>query len=183
MAPTPAITPTPTPTNTPAPTETPVSTPTPTEAPSLSHIIFTEVFYDPPGKESDGEWVEIYNLALSSVNLSGWVIKDNSGNWSFPGIKISARSYLRIARDSSGFYNLTGCQPDIGTFTRSLNNGGDQLMLKNNGTEVDFVAWEGGRQNAYPEWNTTAAEGKSVSRPIVDTDSVSDWTVGEPSGC
>lgn len=98
-------------------------------------------------------------------------------------MQINPRSYMRIARDSSGFYNLTGCQPGIDTFTRSLNNDGDQLTLKNNGTSVDFAAWEGGYQNAYPEWNISAQEGKSISRIVIDTDSPADWSEGETSGC
>lgn len=188
---TPAKTPTPTAipaqtpaaTATPSPAATPTITPTPAETPSLNHIILTEVYYDASGTELKEEWIEIYNPLDAAINLSGWSIEDNAGSWSFPGIEINAGSYLRIGRDSSGFYNATGCQPDLNGFTRGLNNDGDQLKLKNNGTEVDFVAWEEGYQGAYPEWNITAAEGKSISRSIIDTDSVSDWAVNEISAC
>ncbi len=157
----------------------------PTETPSLRRIIFTEVFYDTPGIEAKEEWVEIYNPLAEAINLSGWSIKDNTADpWIFPDITVPSHSYLRIARDASGFYNVTGCQPGTDAFTKGLNNNGDQLTLRDkDGNEVDFVAWEGGYQNAYPEWNITAQEGKSISRAITDTDSVSDWSAGEPTAC
>lgn len=157
--------------------------PTETATPSLNHIIFTEIFYDTAGTEAKEEWIEIYNPSLNDVNLSGWSIEDNAGSWNFPVMEISPRSYVRIARNSSGFYNATGCQPDISGFSRGLNNDGDQLTLKNNGNEVDFVSWEGGYQNSYSGWNISAAEGKSISRIAIDTDSPAEWSEGETSGC
>lgn len=146
--------------------------------PELDHIIFTQILYDPPGKEDKEEWLEIYNPTDSSLELSGWSITDNSGTWEFPDQTATGpRSYLIIARDSEGFSNLTGCSADIGTFTRGLNNPGDQLSLKNPDLRIiDFVAWERGYNDAYPEWDISAGDGKSIKRkPLTDTDSPGDW--------
>jgi hypothetical protein len=166
------------------PPPTPITTATPTPAPIINHIILTEVFYDTPGTDSEEEFVEIYNPTVSSVNLLGWGIQDNSENiWRFPDIGISPYTYLRIARDSAGFQNLFGCAPDIDTLTRSLANSGGRAILKDSfDNEVDFVAWEGGKGGAYPEW-TIEASGQSIARGIVDTDSPDDWRVEEPSAC
>jgi hypothetical protein len=149
----------------------------------VDHLIITEVLYDPIGKESEEEFVEIYNPTDETVNLSGWIIEDNAGSWSFPGVEIISLSYYRISRDNTGFSTLHGCDPDIDTFTRGLNNGGDQLMLKNGEDIIDFVAWGEGYDDAYPEWNLDVEEGKTISRNIVDTDSASDWAESEASVC
>lgn len=152
---------------------------------SVNHVIFSEVFYDTPGNESNEEWLKLYNPTDSGIAVINWSITDNAGTWKFTST-ISPKSYLIIARSGSGFKNLTGCNADLSGFTRGLNNDGDYLILKDNtGTEIDFVAWEKGYNNSYPQWNITAQQGKSIKRISLasDTDSVADWMVGEPQPC
>jgi hypothetical protein len=154
------------------------------------HIIFTEIEYDPPGTESEEEWIEIYNPTDIAINLTGWTVTDNTETqWSFPdGSVISPESYITIARDSDAFNFRFGCSPNIDVFTRSLNNNGDQLFLKDNeGNEIDFVAWESGYGLLYPVWDISADNGESVQRnDNQDTDSPSDWLSNqepEPANC
>lgn len=152
-------------------------------------ILFTQVLYNPPGTEADEEWLEIYNPSDSVIiDLKDWKIYDNTGSWKFPDTAfIAPRSYLIISRDEAAFRALYNCTPDISTFTRGLNNGGDQLTLKNaNENDVDFVAWSGGADNAYPEWSITAEENFALKRNgFADTDSPADWfaTMPRPAKC
>lgn len=144
----------------------------------LDHLVFSEVYYDAKGDDYANEWLEIYNPTRDAINLSGWSISDNSGTWKFPEITIESSSYIIIARDSEGFQNISQCLPDIDTFTRGLNNNGDQLSLKNSNLQlIDFVAWESGADNAYPDWDIEAGNGKSIKRKSLteDTDSPEDW--------
>jgi len=154
------------------------------------HLVFTEVEYDTPGTESREEWLEIYNPGSTDANLTGWSIEDNTESpWPFPdGTVIAAKSYITIARDSEGFYARFGCFPDLDSFTKGLNNDGDQLALRDNeGSEIDFVAWEGGYDNLYPEWDLFAGNNESIQRKDnEDTDSYLDWLseqAPEPANC
>ena len=151
----------------------------------INHLIFTEILYDTLGKESEQEFVEIYNPTNEQISLTGWSIEDNSGSWDFPDEYISSNSYFRIAKNSSSFEELFSCKSDIDGFSRGLNNDGDQLILKNNGQEIDFVAWETGSDGNYMQWILeTEQEGETISRDIIiDTDQPSDWNVGQPSAC
>lgn len=129
-----------------------------------TNLEFSEVLYDTPGKDSIEEWVEIYNPSSQAVQLEGWKIKDNSGSWTFPESSIPASSYIVIARNSEGFSSLYSCTPDLEGFSRPLNNDGDQLtLLDPDGKETDFVAWESGASEKYPDWVLEAAEGKTIS--------------------
>ena len=148
-----------------------------TPVPSLNHIVISEVFYDTPGKDSQEEWIELYNPTGVTVDLSGWTISDNRGTYTFAsGISIGPGSFLILARSSSGFFNLYGFNPDLGNLNLRLGNKGDLLSLRDpTGMEVDFVAWEG----EVAGWNIAAPRGNSIARISLndDTDSVSDWQV------
>ncbi len=151
-----------------------------------SHIIFSKVMYDPEGKESETEWIELYNPVNKSLNLSGWTIRDNSGEWTFPGnASACPSSYFMVSRDSTAFSEMFNCTPDAGDFTKWLNNDGDQLWLKNTtGETIDFVAWEGGN-GSYPGWGISAGEGEVIERVSANV-SVDSWVLSEknwPSGC
>ncbi len=152
---------------------------------SLDHVIFSEIMYDPPGKESAGEWVKLYNPMDSTINALNWSISDNSGEWNFSAA-VKSMSHLIIARNAEGFTNLTGCAAGVAGLNRGLNNDGDFLVLRDSGRrEIDFVAWAGGHNNSHPSWSVSAKEGKSLLRTSLDNDanSVSDWTSGDPMPC
>jgi len=148
----------------------------------LSHVIFTEVMYDTQLSGERDEWLELYNPLDVNVNLTNWTISDNSGTWKFANASINKKSYLVIAKNAAAFQASFDCAPHVTGFTRTLNNDGDQLLLKDDkGSEIDFVAWEKGADDAYPDWSVAVKEGKSLARiGINDTDSVQDWQESEP---
>lgn len=53
-------------------------------------------------KDSEGEyadWIEVFNPADTTVNLSGWSLtdtKDTPGKWKFPSVKIAPKGYLLV---------------------------------------------------------------------------------------
>ncbi len=149
--------------------------------PQHEKIIFTEVYYNyngTPGHYSDGEWIEVYNPTDMPINLSSWRIEDNAKNWSFgDGVIIQNKSYFIIAHNADVFQSLYGCTAHISdSQIPALNNDGDQLTVFNLTSAVDFVAWESGHSNSYPEWNINATINKTIARNgTVDTDTPSDW--------
>ncbi len=143
-------------------------------------IVFSEIYYDAIGTDSDKEYIELYNPTEIEINIANWKIEDNNYLYSISGIStVKPYSYFTIARDSTEFYNDYGTLPDRGDLTLALNNDGDYLTLYDNtGIEIDFVAWEG----AATGWNIKATEGLTIQRqnPNEDTDASSDWLDNQP---
>ncbi len=159
-----------------------------------SGVVFSEIFYDTPGTDSQEEWVEIYNGTGSVIDLSNWTITDNNGTgatFTIPGgTSINPGTYMTFAVNATGFNALYGFDADVYGSIPALNNTGDALLLRDNtSTLIDEVAWEGGASSGTPSgWGSTsqpsAGTGSSIFRTIVtsDTDSFSDWSVASGNG-
>lgn len=143
-------------------------------------LVINEVLYDTPGDDNVEEWVELYNGTGSAINLSGYKLIDNAATYTFGSISIAAGGYLVVARNTAGFFNLYGFNPNVSGLTLAFGNSGDQLTLRNAaGADLDFVAWE----NYAAGWGLNAAIGQSIYRTdkLVDTNAAADWTVGSPT--
>lgn len=140
-------------------------------------ILISEVLYDAPNSDSTEEFVELYNTSCSDVSLNGYSISDNSGNFNLSG-SIAGGSYITIARSSSGFNSLFGQAPTLSGMSMALGNSGDRVVLKNNGTEIDRVAWE----NYDSGWNIYAKDVSIARNKTTDNNSVSDWSVQSNAG-
>ncbi len=157
-------------------------------------VLFSEIFYDTPGTDSQEEWVELYNGSSSTVDLGGWTITDNNGSgstYTIPGgTTIQASTHLTIAKNSTGFFAIYSYDADVYGGIPALNNGGDALLLRDgSGTMVDAVAWEGGASAGTPAgWGSSSAPSASTGNSIVrsslstDTDSFSDWATATGNG-
>jgi hypothetical protein len=142
----------------------------PPEAPSPGSLQFAEIMYDPAGSEPGEEYI----VLVGSGDVSGWTIEDNSGAWTMPQGTI-AGGKLVVAR--SGFAAAYGCQAHVTSFTRSLNNDGDQLTLRDSsGAQRDFAAWEKGAAGAYPEWTAAAGNGMALRND-------GSWSEAAPAPC
>ncbi len=85
-----------------------------------SDIIINEFIPNPDGKDSENEWIELYNTSNHSIDLSNWFLDDRDGGsnpYLFPdGTIISPNGYLIIKITDSGI---------------ALNNKGDSVRLFN----------------------------------------------------
>ncbi len=80
-------------------------------------IVIKEVLPNPAGKDAAGEWIGIFNDGASSVNLSGWSLKDASGKkFIFGNQTILPNQELKLP------YSTTRI---------NLNNDGDTITLWN----------------------------------------------------
>jgi len=162
------------------------------DGPSL--VVFSEIYYDTVGTDSEEEWIELYNNSPVTVSIGGWKITDNNGAGSTftipPGETIAPDSYFTIAVNSAGFINLYGYNADIYGSIPALNNTGDALILKDGSDNVkDEVAWEGGATGGIPAgWGSAtlpnAAIGETIVRTdsTVDTDTYADWSTATNNG-
>ncbi len=58
-------------------------------------MIISEFLPNPIGKDTDGEFIELFNDSLSQINLSGWKLKDASGKiFTFGNQTLKAGEYL-----------------------------------------------------------------------------------------
>jgi len=150
-------------------------------------ILFTEIFYDTPGTDSNEEWIEVYNAGSTTIDLGGYTITDNNGtgsSYTFPGgTTIIPQSFLTVASNSVGFNAIYGFDADIYGSIPALNNSGEALLLTDGQSNlIDAVAWEGGASAGLPSgWGSSsdpsAATGETIYRLSAsgDTDSFSDW--------
>lgn len=144
-----------------------------TPAPENTGLKITEVLYDAPNSDKLEEFVEIFNPSCSEVNLSGYSLADNNGNYSLSG-QIKGGAYYIIAKDADGFAALFGKQPDNSGLSLSLGNSGDRVTLKNGDSAIDMVAWEGNISG----WNVSAVNTSLLRTAQEDTDTEADWASG-----
>ena len=113
-----------------------------------NNIVINEINYNSPGDLNSGDWVELYNPQGGAVNISGWVFKDQSGQYfSLPANTIMAgHSYLVLVEDAAAF---TAVYPYVTNFTGDfggaihsfkLSNSDELVVLQNAALQViDYV--------------------------------------------
>ncbi|MDA8572768.1 lamin tail domain-containing protein [Flavobacteriaceae bacterium] len=112
--------------------------------PITQNLIINEVLADPGSTSGDAnndgivstsqdEFVEMYNNGSSSLDLSGWTMEDgNSERHVFPsGTVIEAGEFLVLFGGGS-VDNFNGNGQISSTGSIGLNNGGDDVIIKNN---------------------------------------------------
>ncbi len=91
-------------------------------------VIIKEFLPNPAGKDTDGEWIKLFNNGSKEINLADWYIKDVSGKvFYFNDLSIKSGEYLILDYKTTKIY---------------LNNKGETLFLfdKNN-TLVDQLGF------------------------------------------
>ena len=122
-------------------------------------VYIKEVFPNPAGDDTSGEWIKIINTGSSDTPLGGWSISDASGkNFVFrEGISISPNNELILPYQET---KLT------------LNNNGDTITLKNaEGQIVDTLAYSKAvesdeliiAERFMPSAETSSAHGTSLN--------------------
>lgn len=114
--------------------------------PLQAEVLISEVLYDPPnGLDSTLEWIELFNAGCDAIDLSSYTLQDKQGA---PVLNLSGtiqpNSYLTFAREADAFTTRYGFAPNLTGMSLALGNSGDLFVLKNNGVDVDTVAWESG---------------------------------------
>ena len=105
-------------------------------------VIITEFMADPSPVVGlpEEEYIEIYNNSNGVFDLSGWTISDGSSTSSLSSYTLYPNTYLLLCADGSssnyGIFNvIEGSWP-------SLNNTGDQIILKNEmGVTIDSLLY------------------------------------------
>jgi predicted ribosomally synthesized peptide with SipW-like signal peptide len=150
-------------------------------------LVINKVYYDVDdehGIEPDNEWVELYNPTRDDINISNWVIGDNTAQDVIPaGTIIPAHGYLLITGNSStfGYWDIPAGVVKIvladGEIGNDLDDDGDSVILKtSDGIEVDAMSY-GTDNYAFDPSCADVDEGHMLGRYPngFDTNSAADW--------
>lgn len=101
------------------------------------HVVINEIMYHPPGDEENTEFIELYNLSESPVDISGWQFT-NGIQYAFPeGTVIESNSYLVVCKELSAFRSVYGEEPAaVGNYDASLSNRGERVTLSDGTQEI-----------------------------------------------
>ncbi len=187
------------------PTATPTVTPTASPTPTITladHLVINEVLYDPSLAQDInndihiGEFVEIYNPTNSSQDLTSWTVEDNGGSSFAESLSgtLASHQYLILTGASESDFRAKWPSVPTGTLFilasggnigNNLANGGDRVILKNNGTEIDKMSWESDNSGFSSGCGLTcpgAGTGQSLERSPAgfDTNAAGDFVVRDP---
>lgn len=86
-------------------------------------VVINEINYNSSDSFNPQDWVEIYNLSTDSINISGWLLKDNNDNhiFSIPAnTLLLPDQYLVFCKDTISFKTF---YPDIDHYFGDLGFG------------------------------------------------------------
>jgi len=98
----------------------------------IPEVVINEIMYHPISNNTDDEFVELYNLGTSAVDLGGWRISGGIDFMFATNATIPAGGYLVVARNTTNLlsrYSQLNPANTVGNFSGSLGNGGDRITL------------------------------------------------------
>jgi len=122
-----------------------------------AQILINEIMADPIDGTHLNEWIELYNNGTETINISGWIIGDNSNNdtlsggfYNGEGTLIPAMGYAIVTGSETRVYNNFNCSrqaiklyvEDDSIGSSGLNNDGEIINLYNSSGElIDIVTY------------------------------------------
>jgi len=116
---------------------------------SPGDIIITEIMQNPNAvTDANGEYFEVYNTTAGTIDMNGWVIKDDGANTHTINnggpLNITSGAYLVFGKNSTSAEN-GGITLDYASTSISLTNADDEIILETGGgVEIDRVNYDGG---------------------------------------
>ncbi len=139
-------------------------------------VVITEVMYDDTAS-TDAEWVEIHNTTATAIDISGWILQDDSvyppdggeGAIEVPAnTTLPANGYLVLCRvDLPEISDEVLCSQIIGSWT--LGNSGDNLALYT--ASAGGILIDGSLTAQYPD-----LAGTNLGNSIEKCDPNAGWT-------
>jgi hypothetical protein len=110
-------------------------------------LVINEINYNPSDSFNPGDWVEVYNPHPYTLDITGWVFKDEDDShiFAFPeGTSVEANGYLVICTDGTAFASLF---PEVNNYIGNtgfgLSGGGELIRIFNaSGTLIDQVTYD-----------------------------------------
>jgi inhibitor of cysteine peptidase len=147
----------------------------PVMASAQSDVRINEIMYNPPGTDTDLEWIELYNNDTTAINITGWKFYEADTNHRLTLVQgsmvIPVRGYAIIADNATAFLNEhPECKCTVTDSTFSLRNSDEYIALKNATLDlVDEVTYNASwgadgngktlERNATGGWEESLADG------------------------
>ena len=117
--------------------------------------------------KGENEWIEFYNRTDAAINLTGWTLEDNTAKpVILVGVILAPHQYYVLEKSNFSFV---------------LNNGGDILILKNNQTVIDRVAYgdyeDGSIEDNAPMPGPSKSVGRKDIEPINTNNNHNDFAI------
>ncbi len=151
------------------------------ESTKLPKIVINEFNFSSSSSHDSGDWIEIYNNDSLVVDLSNWIIKDDSPSLGFTipqNTILEPNGYLVVCKNRAKFdkqYSIQGTV--LGDFSFGLNSREDSINLYNKqGSLIDHVDYN-------KDW-TLESSGKTLSLidPNSDNNVNSNWSLTDNFG-
>jgi hypothetical protein len=143
-------------------------------------LMFTEIQYTDACFGGD-DWVELHNASAASIDLGGWIFKDNDDTHVFTiptGTLIPAGGYLVLAQSAAQIVANYGISNVVGDFDFGLSSTGDAVRLFTPwGVPVDQVSYD--IVAPWPGPPVGTGPSLSLTSPALDNSLGSSWA---PSG-
>lgn len=109
-------------------------------------VVITEVMYNPPGSDVGREWIEIYNNADQSIELTsgqkGWKVSDGSNHVLGSTLVLEPGAFAILASNPNALVPQYGSNTHVVKTALNLNNTGATLSIINaQGGVVDTVSY------------------------------------------
>ena len=169
-------------------------------------ILLTEVYPNPPGEESEREWIEVVNVGTAVLDLSDIKVGDEEsigekeGMLRFPkGAELQPGQVIVVAQTAVGFRALFGVNPDYEVQDSDANvpdmrrfalwalgdlalaNDGDEVLLVNGRNRIIDSINYGDQTTFFSPAIQLPFEGQSIERipANCDSDTAADWQTQE----
>ncbi|NQU66711.1 MAG: lamin tail domain-containing protein, partial [Candidatus Marinimicrobia bacterium] len=114
----------------------------------FSQVVINEIHYNPAtsqGNDADYEFLELYNVGTSAVDLTGWTVGATDTNpASLDGVVIDGDNFVVIAYNGSFYSGLTVPVIDNGGYFGLGNSGKNLQLINNTGAVVDELTYDDG---------------------------------------
>jgi hypothetical protein len=145
-------------------------------------IVINEINYKSSKDHNSGDWIELYNREDHNVNISGWIIKDDSlsAGYIIPENTIlKSNSYLVVCEDKTKFRTVYNSNINIiGNLPFGLSKSEDSIKLYNiQEALIDEVNYDN-------NWPDAKANGKTLSLidPASDNSISTNWIAADNYG-
>ncbi len=144
-----------------------------------SPVIFNEINYHSAGEADAADWVELYNRAAYSVDISGWIMKDEKADHSFEipeNVILPMNAYFVVCEDTALFMKqFPKVKKRTGNFDFGLGNSGDCIRLYTRYMEfVDSVRYSD--NSPWPSLADGAGSSLALTSPYLDNDLAQSWS-------
>jgi hypothetical protein len=152
----------------------------PTSQVAAPNVVINEIQYAPI-PNGDAEYVELYNPANTSVDISGWVLTGVGDYVMPPGTVLLAHGFGVVTRDDVAFRAAYGSgKYVIGQYDGKLDNSGDDLALMDGTRTVDAVSYL--PTAPWPVEANGTGPSLELNDPALDNSDPANWHASSNAG-